>query len=74
MKSAVVAIALAGAVAAFASQPASSAPIVLVPALAIQALGGDIVDAAWTRCWRDRWGRRVCQRCWRDRWGRVICR
>ena len=66
--------ALAGALMAFAPPPASAAPIIALSHSAIQALGGDVVDAAWTRCWRDRWGRRVCQRCWRDRWGRVICR
>ncbi len=52
----------------------SAAPLIPLSKSAIAALGGDVVDAAWTRCWRDRWGRRVCQRCWRDRWGRVICR
>jgi hypothetical protein len=32
-------------------------------------LAGDVMDAGWRRCWRDRWGRLDCHWCWRDRWG-----
>jgi len=74
MPKALVALSLAGLVAAAVALPASAGPIIPLPQSAVSALGGDVVDAAWTRCWRDRWGRRICQRCWRDRWGRVICR
>jgi hypothetical protein len=75
MSKTIVAISLAGLVAAFlVAQPASAAPVIPFSQSAIAALGGDVVDVGWRRCWRDRWGRRVCHWCWRDRWGRVNCR
>jgi hypothetical protein len=57
-----------------AATQASAAPVIPLPKSVVATFDGNVVDAAWTRCWRDRWGRRVCQRCWRGRWGRVICR
>ena len=75
MPKAIVAMSLAGLVAAIVvAQPASAAPVIPLSKSAMQALGGDLVDVGWRRCWRDRWGRLHCQWCWRDRWGRVICR
>jgi hypothetical protein len=75
MQKAVAAIGLAGLLAAGVFSPsASAAPVIPLSKAVIGALGGDLVDAGWRRCWRDRWGRMHCRWCWRDRWGRVTCR
>jgi len=50
-----------------------AAPIAPLPA-AVMADLNSVTQVSWQRCWRDRWGRRICRRCWRDRWGNVRCR
>ena len=75
MRKAALVIVLAGLMgAAVFSAPASAAPVMPMSKAVMSALGGDIVDARWRRCWRDRWGRMHCRWCWRDHWGRVVCR
>jgi hypothetical protein len=72
---AAVAIVLFGFVlAASGATSATAMQVVPLSKCVASSLNGEIVDAGWRRCWRDRWGRMRCTWCWRDRWGRVRCR
>lgn len=57
-----------------AAAPAQAAPIAPLSKSAIASSLGNVTEAGWRRCWRDRWGRTRCTWCTRDRWGRVHCR
>jgi hypothetical protein len=74
MSKTALAIGLAGLIVATVSTSASAMTVVPMSKSVIEALHSDIDQVRWRRCWRDRWGRRVCQWCWRDHWGRVRCR
>jgi hypothetical protein len=69
----VFAMAVAGLVLAVLPGTAQAAPIAPL-AQGVTAELSDVTQISWTRCSRDRWGRRHCRRCWRNRWGRVRCR
>ena len=73
MSKSLIALGLAAGLFFAAADSAPAAPLLPLPHSAIGGLS-DVQDAAWRRCWRDRWGRLRCERCWRDRWGRVRCR
>jgi len=69
----IFAMTFAGLVIAAIPGTAQAAPIAPITT-GIAAEVSDVLDVAWRRCWRDRWGRVHCRTCWRDRWGRVRCR
>jgi hypothetical protein len=70
-----IAIVLAAfGLAAVGSTSATAMQVVPLSQCVASNLSGDIVDAGWRRCWRDRWGRTRCTWCWFDPWGRVRCR
>ena len=73
MPKTVIAMGLAGLLLAAAAGSAEAAPFLPLPKTVVEGLSSEVSPASWRRCWRDRWGRRLCRRCWRDSWGRVRC-
>src|SRR5262245_51575358 len=78
----IFAIACAGLIFAATSGSAGAAPIAPFPTAATASFD-NLTDVQWgRRCWRDAWGRPVCNRggwgpgwdeCWRDAGGRPVC-